>query len=304
MPKGIVLFEFDLKLGPLLKLTVPAGIEVSQEETLVLFTTRTMVKENFSAITVMGRTWTTYFRPPLLFALILTPTEQASAYEEPMRRVLSSYDPSSGVSAEKLSSIYAQVMEQAKAGLAEHLLTLPKVGQLLLALTNSNHPLTPVWSEAFTFRYPEAEEVTGLSTPDANDLLASMLAAGLLRARAWGNVTVCPKCSSHQIMQHATCPKCGSQALESGSALQHFVCDYTGFMEAFTSSKGLVCPQCHTPLKEGTYRSLGKLFHCLNCSSYPKTPSHVFTCLSCKESFEPAQMRYLRVDSFTAAEEE
>ena len=84
MPMGAVLLEFDMKMGPVFKFAVPTTLEVTPDETLVLFGTRSVVEEGFTGISIKNRTWATYLNPPYLFCVLLTPMEHQNDFEEAM----------------------------------------------------------------------------------------------------------------------------------------------------------------------------------------------------------------------------
>jgi len=303
MPRGAVLFEFDMKLGPVFKFAVPPAIEVSHEETMVLFTTRTRTEEGFSGITINNRTWATYFRPPYLFAILLSPGEQPSSFEQPMKDVLGPYEPQGEITPEELSHIYSQVVRRTGARLRHELTKSPQVQRILQTLSSSEEPLRPVWSPRTGYRYPAAEEASGLSSRETNRLLASMVNAGILRARVCHNMAVCPHCQSHRLVLHGVCPRCGSTALEKGEALEHFVCNHTDFLEAFSTPSGLVCPNCRAPLTNDTYRTLGVTYRCGKCGTFSKRRKMLLYCLDCKETFSPSKATHLPLYCLWAAEE-
>jgi len=303
MPRGAVLFEFDVKLGPVFKFAVPPDIEVSHEETMVLFATRTCTEEGFSGITINNRTWATYFRPPFLFAILLSPGEQPASFEHPMRDVLGAYELQGEITPEELSRLYSQVVRRTGESLHRELLKSLPVKRILEALSSSEEPLRPVWSPKTGYRYPAAEAATGLSSRKTNRLLASMVTAGILRAKVCRNIAVCPHCQGHRLILHGVCPRCGSTALEEGEALEHFVCNHTDFLEAFSTPSGLVCPNCRTPLTNDTYRTLGVTYRCVKCGTFSQRRKMMLYCLDCKETFPPSKASHLPLYCLWEAEE-
>lgn len=287
-------------MGPIIKFAIPSTLEVSQDETIVLFTTRTMIGKGFTGITVKDRTWVTYLSPPYLYCILLSPKEHQKDFGEPMEQVLSNFNHDGKIDQAKLLELYNAIVSKTNDQIRKTLCSEPEVQELLEELQRSQEPLRPAWSLKYGYRYPLAEEIMGKSTEDTNGLLTTMMSAGLIHGRICGNIITCPKCRSHQVLLHAYCPKCGLPTLESGIALEHFVCNHTAFIEAFSSSSGLVCPQCKISLSPGTYRTLGKVFHCITCQSHPKHPDYILGCVDCKDTFTPDQAKYTPIYCYTA----
>jgi hypothetical protein len=302
MPLGIVLLEFDAKMGPIYKFSIPPNLRLDSDEMMVLFTTRTLVNEGYTAIAVKDRTWATYVMPPNLFAVLLSSEEHSSSFETPMAKIIQNLDLKSEITPEILTEIYDLIIQQTGNKHREKLLSLPEVQKIMELVSKSQEPIRPIWSADKGYRYPDAEKLTGKSSEETNELLASMMTMGLLNGRICGNIANCPHCGTHGIVLHAICPKCGLATLESGIGLEHFICEFTGFIEDFSSSTGLVCPQCKVPLKPDTYRSLGTIFHCVTCGSYPRIPDFMMGCLQCKETFLPKQAKYRPIYCYSSAE--
>ncbi|MFX1562556.1 MAG: hypothetical protein ACFFDP_04540 [Promethearchaeota archaeon] len=303
MPVGIVLLEFDAKMGPIYKFSIPPDLRLDSDETMVLFTTRTLVNEGYSAITVKDRTWATYVLPPNLFALLLSPEEHSSTFEAPMAKIIQNLASKNDINPEILTEIYDLIVQQTGKQDREKILSLPEVQEIMKLVSNSQEPIRPIWSADDGYRYPDAEKFTGKSPKETSELLTSMMNAGLLKGRICGNIANCPRCGAHGIVLHAICPKCGLSTLESGIGLEHFVCDYTGFINEFSSSEGMVCPNCKISLKPDTYRNLGTIFHCVTCGSYPQIPEYMMGCLQCKETFLPKQAKYRSIYCFSSAKD-
>ncbi|MFX1565672.1 MAG: hypothetical protein ACFFCH_06765 [Promethearchaeota archaeon] len=299
MPQGAALFKFDQKIGPVFKFAVPKSLEVSQKETIVLFTTRTLVDEGFTGVKVKERNWVTYLNPPYLFCILLTSAEHQDDFEQPMIDVLSNYQPMSQITSKELSNLYDDIVSRIGDSLRTRIAEEPEVQELLHFIREIPEPLRPSWSTQTGYHYPEAEKITGQSSDKTNKLLDLMMTAGLLQGRICGNIAICPQCEQHKIVQHASCPRCGLPTLESGIAIEHFTCEHTAFIEEFSTPAGLTCPQCKAPLSTGTYRSLGRVYHCVTCNQYPQTPEHVLGCLSCRVTFTNKEAKYKPVYCYT-----
>ncbi|MFX1318356.1 MAG: hypothetical protein ACFE9D_08440 [Promethearchaeota archaeon] len=303
MPQGAALLEFDQKMGPIFKVAIPNTLEVTQDETIVLFTTRTKMDEGFTSLKVKDRNWVTYLNPPYLYCILLTPAEHQNDFEIPMTEVLNNFQPNNRVSTEVLNELYDDIVSRIGDGLRRRLSEQLIVQKLLAFIRESQEALRPSWSIKTGYHYPRAESITGESPEDTNALLGVMMTAGLLYGRICGNIAICPQCSNPKIGLHASCPKCGLPTLEAGIAIEHFTCEYTAFIEKFSTSQGLVCPQCHALLSTGTYRSLGRVYHCVTCKSYPPSVEPMFGCLTCQFTFTANEAKYLPVYCFTIAEE-
>ena len=302
MPQGAALFEFDQKMGPVFKLAVPNTLEVTQDETIVLFTTRTMVDEGFSGVKIKNRAWVTYLNPPYLYCILLTPIEHQNDFEQPMIDVLAEFHPNSVISQEKLSSLYDDIVSRIGDNLRKRIADQPVVQELLAFIGEMPEPLRPSWSIKTGYHYPKADQITGESSEKTNKLLKLMEAAGLLQGRICGNIAICTQCASHRILQHANCPRCGLPTLESGIGIEHFLCEHTAFIEKFSTPQGLACPQCKALLTTGTYRSLGRVYHCVTCNTYPHAPEQMFGCLACKTTFTAKEAKYQPVYCYTINE--
>ncbi len=302
MPQGAALIEFDQKLGPVFKFAVPTTLEVTQDETIVLFTTRTMLNEGFTGLKVKDREWVTYLNPPFLYCILLTPVEHQKDFEQPMIDVLGKYHPNALISHDELSDLYDDIVSRIGESLRQRISQQPVVQELLTFIGESPEPLRPSWSIQTGYRYPKAEQITGEPSEKINSLLGMMMVAGLLHGRICGNIAICPQCSNHRILQHASCPRCGLPTLESGIGIEHFTCEYTAFIEHFSTPQGLICPQCKALLSTGTYRSLGRVYHCVTCNTYPHTPEQMFGCLACKNTFTSKEAKYQPVYCYTVLE--
>ncbi|MFX1541304.1 MAG: hypothetical protein ACFFBX_11035 [Promethearchaeota archaeon] len=300
MPLGAVLLEFDLKMGPVFKLAVPSTLEVTQDETIILFTTRTMIDKGFTGITVKDRQWATYLNPPNLYCILLSPLEHQHDFEEPMENTFGKIEPDGNMNQAKLLELYNHIVYLTGEKLHQDLSKRPEVQRIIERLKKDPDALRPAWSFKTGYRYPVAEDITGKSDEETNELLNSMMSTGLLRGRICGNIVGCPVCNSHQVILHINCPKCGLPTLESGIGLEHFICNRTEFIEAFSTTSGLVCPQCKLHLAPGTYRTLGKVYHCLTCNSFLINPDHILGCVNCKHTFTPDKAKYTPIYSYTS----
>jgi hypothetical protein len=296
---GAVLLEFDVKMGPIFKFAVPSTLEVTQDETMVLFGTRSVVEEGYTGLTVKDRTWATYLNPPYLYCILLNPMEHQGDFEEAMKSTLSKVEYDRNLDQAKLMELYHDILSKTEIQLQDQLSSRPDVQKLVEALKENPDSFRPTWSLETGYRYPAAEKITGKSIKETNDLLATMMAANIIQGRICGNIVVCPSCTSHQVILHASCPQCGLPTLESGIALEHFICDHTAFIEDFATPSGLVCPHCKSYLSPGTYRSPGKVFHCITCNSYPKTPDYTLGCFHCKETFSPEIAKFTPIYCYT-----
>ena len=303
MPQGAVLLEFDVKMGPVFKFGVPPELKLSQDESMILFSTRTIVDEGYTGITVKDRTWATYLKPPYLYGILLSPTEPQNSYEEPIQAVLGAYNPEGEITSEQLSELYQEILSRTGQHLREQLSEQPEVQMILESLRQSQRTLRPIWSLENGYRYPSIEKLIEKPTEETNSLLEAMMNAALLLSRIGGNIAICPKCSSHRVVLHSICPKCGLPTLESGIALEHFTCNHTNFIEAFSSPTGLICPRCQAFLIPRTYRTLGKVFHCTTCDSFPRETEKMLGCLTCKVTFSTDQAKYVPVYYYLAPPE-
>lgn len=269
---------------------------------MILFATRTLVDSGFTSVTVKERNWVSYLKPPYLFCILLTPTENQNDFENPMTDVLRRFQPEEQIIKNQLVLLYEEIVSLISNGLRQKIIQNPVAQKVLAIIGQGSQTLRPTWSLHTGYHYPEAEMVTKLSSEETNNLLNTMMSAGLLRGQIFGNLAICPKCKSHKVLLQARCPKCGLPNLEPGVAIEHFACEFTAFINQFSTPSGLVCPNCKMILSSGTYRSLGKAFNCRNCNSYTKVPDQILSCLDCKNAFTSEQAQFKPVFSFSGTE--
>jgi len=114
---GAVLLEFDVKMGPVFKFAVPSTLEVTQDETMVLFSTRSIVEEGFTGLTVKDRSWATYLNPPYLYCVLLNPLEHQNDFEAPMETTLSQVENDGPMDPAKLLELYHAILSKTEVQL-------------------------------------------------------------------------------------------------------------------------------------------------------------------------------------------
>jgi hypothetical protein len=269
----------------------------------VLFTTHPRVEEGFAGMTLGERTWATYLKPPYLYTVLLSTEEQTASFEKPMRQVLGNNSFTNGATQDELADLYRQIVEHTTEQRRRELTAMPAVKKLLETLDTSPEALVPVWSAGTGYRYPSVEQVTGLPSSEANNLLDSMNTTRLLQAQIWGNLATCPHCRSHRLAVQAICPRCSSSDIEAGTTLKHLVCNHADFIDAFAESGGLTCPQCRQPMTSGTYRVLGTQYRCARCHAFRGRPALRLVCLECKGTFSTDDAAFKSVYYYTSRRE-
>lgn len=105
-----------------------------------------------------------------------------------------------------------------------------------------------------------------------------------LTEKFFDRVSLCPKCSGHEINLREVCPSCGSAHLKDEKLLHHFRCGFVAPVSAFTAQgEQLLCPKCNGALKHlGTdHDRLGDAYSCADCATSFQDPPVGAVCLAC-----------------------
>ncbi|MHB8355069.1 MAG: TackOD1 domain-containing metal-binding protein [Vulcanimicrobiaceae bacterium] len=162
-----------------------------------------------------------------------------------------------------------------------------------LAAVPEDSVLAPVWQPAsragFVYLAAAPEPVDAEMLED----LETLASQDYLERTFVERLSLCPRCASHALNVHETCPSCASSNLMPFKALFHFRCGFVGPVEAFAAEPaGLRCPKCNRILADlGTdHDSPGEYFQCRACASMFQVPTAGARCLSCGAVFSGGAM--------------
>lgn len=148
--------------------------------------------------------------------------------------------------------------------------------------------------------YPEAEEVLNLTSGQVNNILQKLTKKRLLETRFIDRVITCPSCSSPEVHNKYSCPKCNSYHVEYTHLLEHMKCGYIGAKTEFEKESIFMCPKCKTHLREDDvqYRVIGNCFECEKCNYRFDKPDNLHICQKCGRSFNYQDAKYNRVVAY------
>jgi len=146
-----------------------------------------------------------------------------------------------------------------------------------------------------SLHYPELEEMLGVSSEEALDLIKKLFDEGILVRKPHDNVLCCPKCHSIEIYLEFFCPKCGLPNLFKDVLIEHYTCGYIGVEKEFLRADEYFCPKCRKTLKQigVDYGKPGIAYKCLDCSEEFPAPTEKWICQNCDNNFE-TQCIFLR----------
>ncbi len=154
--------------------------------------------------------------------------------------------------------------------------------------------LEPVYDPKMGYKYALVEAILG-EAADAEDFLAKLHEAGILKRRLHDKVLYCPRCGSANISARYCCPYCKSFDIQKSSLIEHVKCGYMDVEENFQNGDRLVCQKCHDELKklDVDYRRAGIWCTCKECSKSFDIPITAHFCRDChaNSSFEDAVIK-------------
>jgi ribosomal protein S27AE len=154
--------------------------------------------------------------------------------------------------------------------------------------------LEPVYDPKMGYKYALVEAILG-EAADAEDFLAKLHEAGILKRRLHDKVLYCPRCGSANISARYCCPYCKSFDIQKSSLIEHVKCGYMDVEENFQKGDRLVCQKCHDELKklDVDYRRAGIWCTCKECSKSFDIPTTAHFCRDChaNSSFEDAVIK-------------
>jgi hypothetical protein len=148
--------------------------------------------------------------------------------------------------------------------------------------------------------YPEAEEVGNLTQGQVRSMLQKLAKKGLLGTKFVDRVLTCPNCSSPEIHNKYSCPRCNSYNVDYTQLLEHMKCGYIGAKTEFEKESVLLCPKCKTRLREDDvqYRVIGNCFECEKCNYRFDKPDNVHICQKCGRSFSYQDAKYTKLVAY------
>lgn len=154
--------------------------------------------------------------------------------------------------------------------------------------------LEPVYDPNAGYGYALVEAILGEAV-GAEDFLAELHGAGILKRRLYDKVIYCPKCGSANISARYCCPYCKSFVVQKSSLIEHVKCGYMDVEENFQKGDSFICPKCHDELKklDVDYRRAGIWCTCKECSKSFDIPITAHFCRDChaNSNFEDAVIK-------------
>ena len=161
-------------------------------------------------------------------------------------------------------------------------------------LSGETTELEPVYDPKMGYKYALVEAILG-EAADAEDFLAKLHEAGILKRRLHDKVLYCPRCGSANISARYCCPYCKSFDIQKSSLIEHVKCGYMDVEDNFQKGDRLVCQKCHDELKklDVDYRRAGVWCTCKECSKSFDIPITAHFCRDChaNSSFEDAVIK-------------
>jgi len=153
-------------------------------------------------------------------------------------------------------------------------------------MSGSIDTLTPIFDLKRGFVYPDVEEIIGESE-DAEEFLAMLVEAGILKRELYDKTVYCPKCGSANVSIQYCCPFCLSFDIKKSSLIEHVKCGYMDIEEKFVSGDGLFCPKCKSQLnvEDVDYRRAGLWCTCNKCGRSFDIPVSRHFCRNCQTNF-------------------
>jgi len=139
--------------------------------------------------------------------------------------------------------------------------------------------------------YPDVGKL--IPTGNPTEVLAFLLARGLLIREYYESEILCPACGSSSLKDRYTCASCHGRRIETGEMIEHYSCGNVDFEVKFIKEEELRCPKCRKELKIiGTdYRRIEKLFRCNDCGKASSIPGIAHVCHNCGTVTTPEKMR-------------
>ena len=139
------------------------------------------------------------------------------------------------------------------------------------------------FSSSIGYTFPSVEKLLGVKSNEAQSILESLVADGMLEKKFFDRLFRCSNCQSINLRPIFRCPRCSSGNITRGRIMEHLACSYTGLENEFLIDGEFICPKCHKTLtsSESDYRSLGVLYKCQDCLEITGVPSMKCHCLQC-----------------------
>jgi predicted RNA-binding Zn-ribbon protein involved in translation (DUF1610 family) len=172
-------------------------------------------------------------------------------------------------------------------------------GEMFLGNISEAKPTVDLSAElGFTFH--EVENLLGVTTQEALNILDFLASKHVLEKRLHDKLLICPYCQSPNFKPGLHCPDCGSANIATGRILEHFSCGNIGLEEEYMSAGKYICPKCKRKLGFlGTdYRSLGINYKCHNCGKLSSVSSLKHKCHKCSLLFADNEAKETHLHSY------
>lgn len=164
--------------------------------------------------------------------------------------------------------------------------------------------LDPIFDPTYGYKYPLVEAILGDRT-EAENFLAKLSNAGILKKELYDKILFCPHCNSPKISIHYNCPHCKSFNVRKSALIEHLQCGYIATEEQFKKEDKLTCPRCGKELvkPDVDYRKAGVWCTCVDCQKSFDIPIPSHFCRDCHKDFTFEDAFYEDIHSYRLSEE-
>jgi hypothetical protein len=168
--------------------------------------------------------------------------------------------------------------------------------EILRAIARSGGTLLPT-------RVPHAKvgHSFGALGDEAAEDLCFLAKRDYLTETFFDRVSLCPKCTGHEINLREVCPSCGSSHLKDEPLLHHFRCGFVAPVTAFAGDGDKpICPKCNGRLAHlgRDHDQLGCAYTCVACATSFQDPPVGAVCLSCGTASKADDLLHADVHSY------
>ena len=171
---------------------------------------------------------------------------------------------------------------------SSELIPLPINDRLALTVIfNRKLRIIPKLDTKAGYRYPEAEEIFGLSDQETIEKLEYFSKLGFFERVYYITLLKCPSCGDFKMLLVLRCPKCNSPHIVKGVVLRHYKCGADGFEEEFIKEGVYICPRCNIKIdKPGVdFKNIGVWYKCLKCGEFFGESLEKLYCFKCDKEF-------------------
>jgi len=182
-------------------------------------------------------------------------------------------------------------------------MTDPHALRLLQSMMGGNLPVISP-RIGFNVTYPRVEEVAGVTTDRAQDLVRNLCELGYLNRSFSTMVYRCPFDNTTSLRPRLICPVCQSEEIERVPLIEHLTCGHVDQEKNYVKGEDLQCPNCGKTLNQigVDYRRPGHAYYCPTCGEYSPAPIEKWSCNAENHVFEMEEAVAERLYTYTLNE--